>query len=201
MATEQKTQRVVEKRKAFKADYQTIPYDTFVWIDEAGCNLNMASTHGWGKKGERVPGLRPARFCPNYTMIGALNSEGISTLMTTNGGTTSEVFLAFVNQFLAPTLKPGQIVVMDNLASHKVKGVKEAIESAGCQVLYLPPYSPDLNPIENCWSKIKNGIKRFEARTYQKLDSAIAWAMEQVSGSDVAGWAQNCGYETGSNLL
>ena len=127
-------------------------------------------------------------------MIGALNSEGVSTLMTTNGGTTGQVFLAFIEHFLVPTLKPGQIVVMDNLASHKVKGVRELIEAAGCKVAYLPPYSPDLNPIENCWSKMKACIRGIGARTYDKLDSAIAWAMDQVSSSDVLGWAKHCGY-------
>ncbi len=156
----------------------------------------MASAYGWGKKGERVPGLKPARFCQNYTMIGALNSDGISTLMTTNGGTTGEVFLTFIKHFLVPTLKPDQIVVMDNLSSHKVKGVRELIESAGCKVVYLPPYSPDLNPIENCWSKMKTCIKGIGARTYAKLDSAIAWAMDKVSSSDVLGWAKHCGYES-----
>jgi transposase len=196
VATEQKTPRVKKLREQFDAERDNVDYKNYVWIDEAGCNLKMSKKYGWSKKGERANGLRPARYCENYTMIGALNEDGVSTLMASNSGTTGAVFLGFVKQYLLPTLRPGDIVVMDNLASHKVVGVKEAIESVGASVKYLPPYSPDMNPIENCWSKMKESIRGIGARTYQKLDAAIAEAMELVSASDVEGWAAHCGYAT-----
>lgn len=156
----------------------------------------MSREYGWGKRGVRVPGIKPGGYFENITMIGALNASGISTLMSINGGTTGEVFLGFVRNFLLPTLHPGETVVMDNLAAHKVAGVKESIEAAGCFVEYLPPYSPDLNPIEHCWSKMKNALRRFQARTRSKLDFAIAKAMSQITANDVSNWATNCGYTT-----
>ena len=194
IATERQTDRVKKLREIFKLEQDKLEFGKIVWLDEAGTNIGMAKEYGWSKKGDRAEGHRPGKFCRNYTMIGAINESGISTLMTTLGGTTGEVFLHFVKNYLGPTLRPNDVVIMDNLSSHKVDGVKEAIEKTGAFVKYLPPYSPDLNPIENCWSKMKERLKKISARTYEKLDEAIVTAMDSVTQADIKGWAKNCGY-------
>lgn len=129
------------------------------------------------------------------TMVGAIGINGLRTLMTVEGGTTGEVFLSFVKEFLAPTLKAGDIVVLDNLGSHKVEGVREAIEAVGAESFYLPPYSPDFNPIELCWSKLKGILKKLGARTRDGLEDGIATAMAQILPADSMARFKHCGYQ------
>ena len=136
----------------------------------------------------------PADPGVNVTMIGALSSTGLRALMTIPGATTGEVFLAYVEHMLGPTLKPGDVVVMDNLRAHKVAGVGEAIAACGAAVVYLPPYSPDLSPIEACWSKLKEALRGAKARTREALNAALAQAWETVTVSDAQGWFTHCGY-------
>lgn len=171
-----------------------MPIDRLVFIDEAGCNTGMARRYARSSQGRRAHGSQPFGWGPNVTMIGALSLEGLLTLMTITGGTTGEVFLAFVRQFLVPELRPGDVVVLDNLSAHKVVGVREAIQQAGAQVVYLPPYSPDFNPIEPCWSKVKTYLRARAARTREELEDAIAEAMDLVTSSDADGWFEHCGY-------
>jgi transposase len=127
-------------------------------------------------------------------MVGALTLEGMSAMMTVEGGTNEAVFLTFVLEVLGPTLRQGDIVVLDNLAAHKTAGVIAAIKSFGATPWFLPPWSPDLNPIEWAWSKIKNFLKISEARTLDSLNTAIAWAMEMVTSEDAKNWCSHCGY-------
>lgn len=128
-------------------------------------------------------------------MIGALTAKGLATLMTLDGATDTACFVAFVEHYLVPVLRPGQIVVMDNLSPHKAPAVRRLIEGAGCGLRYLPPYSPDLNPIEQAWSKVKERLRSLEARTLATLDTAIADAMQTVTAQDARGWFRHCGYE------
>ena len=130
----------------------------------------------------------------NVTLIGALSLTGLKALMTIPGATTGDVFRVYVEQVLGPTLGPGDVVVMDNLRAHKVSGVAEAIVSRGARVEYLPPYSPDLSPIEACWSKLKTALRGAKARTYEALNVALAEAWESVTASDAQGWFAHCGY-------
>lgn len=130
----------------------------------------------------------------NMTMVGALSLEGISAAMSFEGAMNGAVFRAFVEQVLAPTLSAGDVVVMDNLKAHKVDGIREAIEAKGARLLYLPPYSPDFSPIEQCWSKVKTWLKKARARTVEALDQAIMDALAQVTSSDARGWFRHCGY-------
>lgn len=116
--------------------------------------------------------------------------------MTVNRGTDGDVFLTFIRTLLVPTLKAGDVVILDNLSAHKVSGVREAIEAAGASLLYLPPYSCDYNPIELAWSKLKNILRSLEARTRETLDAAIATAMNCISVSDARGWFNHCGYSS-----
>lgn len=130
----------------------------------------------------------------NISLIGAIRLDGITTAMTIAGAVDGEAFVAFTERMLAPELRPGDVVVMDNLAAHKVKGVKEAIEAVGARLIYQPPYSPDLNPIEKCWSKVKHILRSIGARTKESLHQAMAQALDRVTLSDLLGWFNYCGY-------
>ena len=127
-------------------------------------------------------------------MLAAISLEGISSPMTVPGAVDGLVFLEYVKQVLCPELEEGDVVVMDNLSAHKVKGVREAIEEVGARVLYLPPYSPDLNPIEKCWSKIKTYLRQAKARTREALEQALKEALLLVTKQDAEGWFESCGY-------
>jgi transposase len=131
-------------------------------------------------------------------MMGAIGLGGIRTLATLEGAVDSEAFKGFVEHFLVPTLKPGDVVLWDNLSVHKVAGAREAIEGAGAQLVWLPPYSPDFNPIELCWSKLKTLLRAAAARTRDELDRAIAHAMAAITSSDAAGWFRHAGYQAHS---
>lgn len=127
-------------------------------------------------------------------MIGALALDGFRGLMTINAGTSNDVFIAFVEQVLAPKLRPGDLVVMDNLAAHKNRRAAEAIRAAGAEVLFLPPYSPDLNPIEKAWAKLKDFVRRISTLTRDEFDRGIVAAMDAVTLDDIRGWAAHAGY-------
>lgn len=126
-------------------------------------------------------------------MIGAMSIDGIEALMLVEGGTTAAVFLRFLDEHLVPRLRPGDVVVLDNLGAHHATGVRERIEACGARLLYQPPYSPDLNPIELAWSKIKTALRGLGARTVAMLMAAILLAASYVSPADAAGWFKHCG--------
>jgi transposase len=127
-------------------------------------------------------------------MIGALRWDGSTACMTIEGATDTEVFRIYVEQILLPSLRPGDIVVMDNLSPHKSEPTLERMTQAGVQVLFLPAYSPDLNPIEKMWSKLKAGLRKTEARTREELEQAIADALQKVTAQDARNWFASCGY-------
>lgn len=131
------------------------------------------------------------------TMLCAIRAEGVmkDATVVVDGAMNSMTFLAYVEQFLVPALRPGDVVVMDNLASHKIAGVREAIESVGCDLWYLPPYSPDLNPIEKLWSKVKAWLRRVSAVTFDTLSDAIADALNTVDSQECSNYFRSCGYE------
>ncbi len=164
------------------------------FIDESGVNISMTRLYGRAPKGERVLGSVPHDHGPNVTIIGSIGLLGIGAAMSFEGAVNGDIFRVFVQQVLAPTLCEGDVVVMDNLPSHKVKGIEEAVESRGATLVYLPPYSPDFSPIEECWSKMKASLRKIKARTLEALDDAIVDAFEQVTTSDSAGWFRHCGY-------
>jgi transposase len=145
--------------------------------------------------GQRVVGHVPRNRGTVTTVLGAMALDGIRALMTIEGATTADVFEAFVASMLVPSLHPGEIVVMDNEGAHKPAHILERIRAAGAHVLFLPPYSPDLNPIELFWNKLKDLLRSMAARTPQELDHAIAQAMGLTTREDIAGWFQHCGYK------
>ena len=127
-------------------------------------------------------------------MLAALTREGLQAPMTIESPTDGDVFLAYLEQVLCPRLRPGQVVIMDNLAAHKVTGVRALIEATGARLLYLPPYSPDFNPIEQAWSKIKQYLRSAKARTIEALDQAIAEALAAITPENAAAWFSHCNY-------
>lgn len=145
-------------------------------------------------RGERARDAAPHGHWCVRTLIGSIRGDGETTCMTIDAPTDGDVFLAYVRRILAPSLRPGDIVVLDNLRSHKVAGVVEAVEAAGAGVVYLPPYSPDLNPIEKMWSKIKTALRAMSARTSPGLHHAIRKAFRQVTREDATSWFTSCGY-------
>jgi transposase len=132
-------------------------------------------------------------------MLGALSLQGLVAAMTVDGFTDGEVFLAVLREVLVPQLRPGQVLIMDNLTAHKVAGVAEACAAAGVRLIYLPPYSPDLSPIEACWSKVKTLLRAKAARTLEALEQAIAEALAAITSQDAHGWFAHAGYCIASN--
>jgi transposase len=167
----------------------------FKFIDESGVNLAMTRLYGRAPRGERALGSVPINYGSNLTIIGALGARGLSALMTVDGATDGDIFRVYVGEVLCPTLRRGDIVVMDNLRAHKVSGIREAIEGRGAKLIYLPPYSPDLSPIERCWSKIKTELRAIGARTRGALERAIKKALSTITEFDALAWFAHCGYE------
>ena len=167
-----------------------------VFVDEMGTNTSLSPAYAWAPKGQRAYWSVPRNRGANTTVLSSMSAEGMGPSLAVEGTTTSVVFEAYVEQVLAPTLCSGQVVVMDNLSAHKGERVKEMIEQRGCQLVYLPAYSPDLNPIEEAFSKIKGVVRKAEARTREALVEAIGMALSVVTARDARGFFEHCGYGT-----
>lgn len=165
-----------------------------VFIDETWAKTNMTRLRGRALKGERLVAKVPHGHWKTTTLIAALGQRGMRCSMTIDGAVNRDAFEAFVEQILTPALTPGDTVVMDNLSSHKGIRVKELIESAGANVLYLPPYSPDLNPIEMAFSKLKQLMRSAAHRTMEALWSDTQRMLDQITESDAVGFFGHCGY-------
>ncbi len=165
-----------------------------MFVDESGVTTEMTRRYGRAPRGERVREATPAGHWRTLTLLGAMTAEGLLATMTIESPTDGDVFLAYVDQVLCPRLQPGQVVVMDNLSAHKVAGVRQRIEAAGAQLLYLPPYSPDFNPIEPCWGKIKQCLRALKARTLERLEEALSDAILSISPQNALAWFRHCGY-------
>jgi transposase len=166
----------------------------FVFLDETGASTNMARRYGWGPRSERLIDAAPHGHWKTTTFLAGLRSTGIVAPLVLDGPMTGEAFRAYVEQFLVPVLSPGDVVVMDNLAAHKVAGVREAITAAGASTLYLPPYSPDLNPIEQLFSKLKALLRKAAARTRDALWNTIGTLLDAFSSDECRNYLQNSGY-------
>jgi transposase len=193
-ASERDTPRVQAERARYRDLSATFDLHRVKCIDESGINLAMTRLYGRAPRGERALGRAPQNYGPNVTLLGALSCTGLEAVMTIEGATDADVFRAYVREVLGPTLREGDIVVADNLSAHKATGVQEAIAAAGAQLLYLPPYSPDLNPIERCWSKIKTCLRAAKARTREALDVAVTRALATITESDARAWFAHSGY-------
>ena len=154
----------------------------------------MTRRYGRAPRGERVHDAVPAGHWRTLTLLAALGLRGVRAARTVEAPTDGDVFLAYVEQVLAPRLQPGEVVVLDNLPAHKVAGVRALIEARGAQLLYWPPYSPDFNPIEQAWSKIKELLRAVKARTLPLLDDGVTAALAAISPDNAVGWFRDCGY-------
>lgn len=181
-------------RKKWCQEVAGIDATKLVFVDESGVNTAMTRTRGRAPKGERVHGAVPHGDWKTVTMLGAIRLDGVAAAATAPFSTDSELFRVFVNQALVPALRSGDVVVWDGLAPHKAAGLKQAVQSAGADLLPLPPYSPDLNPIEPCWSKIKELVRSDEPRNEQAIGLATTKAFAAVTATDTRGWFEHCGY-------
>ena len=154
----------------------------------------MTRNYARAPRGQRVKEGTPQGHWQILTMLAALTLRGLQATMTIAEPTDGDIFLAYLEQVLCPQLRPGQVVIMDNLSAHKVAGVRERIEATGARLLYLPPYSPDLNPIEQAWSKVKQILRGLKARTADALEKAVAEALATITPENSAAWFQHCGY-------
>lgn len=168
--------------------------DRFVFLDESGANLTLARRYGRAPHDERCLGTAPRNYPTNLTLIASCTVDGIGPSIVLDGAANGAIFRAYIEQILVPTLQPGQIVVMDNLNVHKHASIRAAITQAGCYLVYLPSYSPDFNPIELAFSKIKAYLRRVGARTQEALQAAISEAIDLVTPADAQNYFRHCGY-------
>ena len=165
-----------------------------MFVDECSTNTSLAPIYGWSRRGERVCFEAPRNWGANITLLSSMTLEGMGPSLAVDGATTKAVLETYIERVLAPTLSPGRIVVMDNLSSHKSSRIRELIEERGCELLYLPPYSPDLNPIEEAFAKLKALLRRAGARTREALLEAMGRALDAVTASDARSFFAHRGY-------
>jgi len=163
-------------------------------VDECGSHIALTPLYAWAPRDERATGAVPHRRGQNLTLIAALTPGGPGAAMTLDGAADALAFAAFVRHALVPTLRPGQIVVLDNLSTHKGDAIRALVEGAGCRLLFLPPYSPDFAPIEQAFGKLKALLRRAGARTRAALETAIGAALDAITAADARGWFRHCGY-------
>jgi transposase len=168
--------------------------DKLHFIDEIGTHLGLTRLYGRAAPGERVVEATPGFSGPHYTSVAALNLRGVHAPFVFQGNMDGPAFETYVEHILGPDLLTGDIVILDNLSPHKHAVIRSLIEARGATVEFLPPYSPDLNPIENCWSKAKAFLRKLKARTFDELITALAQALRAVSPQDAAAWFAHCGY-------
>jgi len=195
---EKKSVGASERNEAARADWRgevaTVRPEDLVFLDETGSHLGYTPTHAWAPRGHRAYATAPANRGENKTVVAALTLEGIGPLLRFDGAMTTTRFVGYVRHLLAPTLRPGQVVVADNLRAHHSPAVRAAIEARGARFLPLPAYSPDFNPIEEAFSKVKHSLRRAQARTDDDLRAATWDAFASITPTDAAGWFTHCGY-------
>jgi len=166
-----------------------------VFVDESGTHVSMDRLRSRAPRGVRAYGKVPKNRSKNLTLIASMSLHGMGESMCVEGATDARAFEVYVEHFLAPTLSEGQVVVMDNLGAHRPTRIREFIEARGAELVFLPSYSPDLNPIEQAFSKIKNILRKLQARTHEALLEAMEEALSAITPSDAAGWFDHCGYQ------
>lgn len=193
-AAEQARPDVAQARQCWIENQPTLDRFRLVFLDETWANTHMMPTRGWAPRGMRCLGQAPYGHWQTTTFVCALRSEGLVAPLVFDGPINGKAFRAWVEQMLAPNLKPGDIVVMDNLGSHKVKGIHAAIQAKGAQLRYLPPYSPDFNPIEQVFAKLKSLLRRRAARTKNALWEAFGELLDHFSVAECDHYIRHCGY-------
>jgi transposase len=198
-ATERDQAAALLAREAFRNRMRNVPIERLHFVDETGINLAMARRYARAFRGIRAHGSVPKNWGDNVSVVGSIAVDGRMTTMSIIGSVDADAFVIYVKQILVPSLRVGDVVVMDNLSAHKDQRIRSAIEACGAELEFLPPYSPDFSPIEPCWSKIKTALRAAAARTIDALDNALTAALASVSSSDARGWFLHCGYESKPN--
>jgi transposase len=195
-----KTLRASEQNEADRAAWrkqaQTLDAGKLVFLDECGSTIALTPVYGRSPKGKRVYGSVPRNRRANMTLLASLSLQGMGEAFILEGSADAVVFELYIEQILAPSLQPGQIVILDNLSTHLGGKVRQAIEARGCQLLFLPSYSPDFSPIEEAFSKLKAFLRRVGARTPEALQEAIGQALLTITAHDALGWFTHCGYRS-----
>ena len=195
------TERDEQERARWREQVRGLNVSRLVFVDECGTHTSMTRRYARAPKGERAYGSVPRNRGKNTTLIASMRIGRMGEAMAVEGSTTGEVFETYVEHFLAPTLEEGQVVIWDNLGAHKGDKVRELIEAKGAEVLFLPPYSPDLNPIEEAFSKVKGLLRRAGARTRKALIEAMGRALDAVTAEDTQGFFEHCGYRFSAQPL
>lgn len=193
-AAEQDDPDLKAEREAWRAEFATVDPSRLVFLDESGANTAMARRYGRAPRGERLRCPIPHGHWKTTTLTAAIRLGGVGACLACDGATNAACFEAYIGECLVPTLKPGDIVVMDNLSCRKSAEVERLIKSAGAEVRYLPAYSPDLNPIEEMFSKLKAFLRKAAVRTVEALIEAIGDGLRSVTASDIIGWFGDAGY-------
>ena len=183
-----------EARAAWREQARRLSTQDLVIVDETGTQINMTPLYAYAPRGKRAVGKVPRNYGANLTLIASLSLSGMGEAMLLDGSADGVAFETYIEQILAPSLRPGQMVILDNLSIHLGSRVRQAIEARGCQLLFLPAYSPDFSPIEGAFSKLKAILRRVSARTREALQDAIIEALSIITDQDALGWFRHCGY-------
>ncbi|HTI15993.1 MAG TPA: IS630 family transposase [Dictyobacter sp.] len=198
MDSKKKSLRASEQNEAERAAWRkrasSLSSRDLVFVDETGSHIAMTPLYAYAPRGQRAIGKVPRNYGATMTLIASLSLSGMGEAMILDGAADGTAFETYMEQVLAPSLKAGQIVILDNLSIHLGSKVRMAIEARGCHLLFLPAYSPDFSPIEEAFSKVKTFLRRQGARTREALQEAIAQALELVTEADALGWFTHCGY-------
>jgi transposase len=193
-AAEQDSERVKAQRQFWQQEARKIDPAQLIFVDESGVTTEMTRRYGRALNGARVEEGVPAGRWRTLTVLGAVGVSGWVATMSIEAPTDGDVFRAYLEHVLCPRLKPGHLVVMDNLGAHKVDGVRQLIEQTGAALCYLPPYSPDFNPIEKCWAQVKQKLRALKTRSLAALQHALPEALSTVSSQNAANYFRHCGY-------
>ena len=198
MDAKKKTLRASEQneatRIAWREQARQLLSQDLVFVDETGSHIAMTPLYAYAPRGQRAIGKVPRNYGANMTLMASLSMQGMGEALILDGAADAAAFEVYVEQLLAPSLKPGQIVILDNLSIHQGPRVRQAIEARGCRLLFLPAYSPDFSPIEEAFSKLKTFLRRQGVRTRDALQDAIAQALTLITAQDALGWFTHCGY-------
>ncbi len=194
MARERDRPDISRRRAQWRSHQGRIDPTRLVFIDETWAKTNMTRTHGWAARGERLLAKVPHGHWNTTTFLAALRQDRIDAPCLFEGAINGELFLAYVQRVLLPTLKPGDIVVLDNLSSHKAKAVRKAIRAAGAKLIFLPKYSPDLNPVEQVFAKLKTLLRKAAPRTLDAISDTIAELLDSFAPQECANYFKNAGY-------
>lgn len=193
-ASERDRADVVAKRAAWSASQADMDRSALIFLDESGVNIAMTRRYGRAKNKQRVIDSAPLNTPKSTTIVSSIRLDGTQVPLHLSGALKGDSFLSYIRDNLVPTLHNQDIVIMDNLRCHKVEGVKDAIEKTGAHLLYVPPYSPDFNPIEMMWSKLKSILRKWKPRTVEALLDALPKAFAFVSINDISAWFTEAGY-------